>query len=666
MLELVAVAAVYVGAAELSLRVALVERNVTPVWPPTGIALAVFLILGPRMWPAIAVAAFVVNAPISPSPAVALPIAAGNTLAPLLALFLLRGVGFRLQIDRLRDAMAIVFLGALVGMLVSATMGTTALVTSGAVPGSEYGATWAVWWTGDAMGVLVVAPFLLSLRRPEPSTRISWPRAIEAIVLFLSLAAVSYTVFQSRVEIQYLVFPFLGWAAWRFQLRGAAPAALIASGTAVWAAVHGTGPFEQATLFQNMVALQVFNVAIAFTSFVLAAVVTERRRGREALTRAARDLEERVRQRTSELSAANERLSREVQERERAEAELGTTGDLLAQAQRIAHIGSWEWDMRTDSVTWSEELFHIFGLRTDEFGGSYRAFLDLVHGDDRERADQIVRAAVKDGEDFEFDHRIVRPDGVERILHARGQVIMDGAGSSVRMVGTAQDVTAERRGEDALRRFIANASHELRTPLTAMSGLARVLADKRGELTPEVFDELVTTLGQQGDRTARLIEDLLDLSRAEQGQATARAEPVELAEAARRVLRTTSPPDGTSVDVGVPEDLVVLAEPASLERVLINLLTNAFNYGGPRVRIDATGDDGTSRIVVADDGPGVHPETIPDLFEPFTRGPVPQGTGSGLGLAIARSLVESFGGEIHYEPGAPRGARFVMSLPLAG
>jgi signal transduction histidine kinase len=130
------------------------------------------------------------------------------------------------------------------------------------------------------------------------------------------------------------------------------------------------------------------------------------------------------------------------------------------------------------------------------------------------------------------------------------------------------------------------------------------------------------------------------------------------------VIGTISPPEGTSVEVLVPEDIVALADEESLGRVLINLLTNAYKYGGPHVRIEAGSQDGHAWIVVADDGPGVPDETIPALFEPFTRGPGAPGTGSGLGLAIARALVESFEGELRYEPGMPSGARFVMTLPV--
>ena len=133
-LRLALVAVVYWLAARLSLSLALVHGQVTPVWPPTGIALGAFLLIGRGAWPAIALAAFAVNLPIGPSPVGAAAIAAGNTLAPLVAVEVLRRVGFRPELDRLRDAISLIVVGALGGMALSATIGSSVLVLAGSVP----------------------------------------------------------------------------------------------------------------------------------------------------------------------------------------------------------------------------------------------------------------------------------------------------------------------------------------------------------------------------------------------------------------------------------------------------------------------------------------------------------------------------------------------------
>src|SRR5919106_1393919 len=390
--RIVLVAAAYYGAARLSLHLALVGESVTPVWPPTGIAVVALLLFGRRVWPGILLAAFLVNLPISPSPAAAAGIAVGNTLGPLFACFLLNRVGFQPKLERLRDALAIVFLGALVGMLVSATVGTITLFESGAVMASGLGAAWSVGWTGDAMGVLIVAPFLLTIR----SFRLgawSWARRLEAIVLLLALFAVAWFVFWSDLHPLHLVIPFIIWAAWRFRQHGATTAALLASAVAIWAAVDGVGPFSRGTLLDKMFVLQAFNASVALASLVLAALLAERDRAQHALERAGSDLEERVRSRTEELS-------------------------------------------------------RLFGLEPQSFPVDYESFLERVHEEDREFVAAIVERASRDHQPFGFDHRIVRADGTIAWLQARGRVIVDERGNAVKMTGSAQDISESKRAEE--------------------------------------------------------------------------------------------------------------------------------------------------------------------------------------------------------------------------
>src|SRR3974390_2480339 len=186
--QFVVVAVAYYVTARLSLRVALVGSVVTPIWPPTGIAVVALLRFRVRIWPAITLAAFLVNPPITPPLAGAVLIAVGNTAAPLLAVGLLRAAGFRSQLDRLRDALALVFLGALTSMALSAELGAGALLMDGTISSGNVASTWTLWWAGDATGVLGFAPLLLSLGRIRQRT---WRRWIEATVVIASLALVA-------------------------------------------------------------------------------------------------------------------------------------------------------------------------------------------------------------------------------------------------------------------------------------------------------------------------------------------------------------------------------------------------------------------------------------------------------------------------------------------
>lgn len=283
-LKILAVAAVYYGSARLGLLQQLVRGQVTPLWPPTGVALAGLLVLGLRIWPGIALGAFLANASIGPSPLAVLGIVAGNTLAPVCAYLMLRRAEFREQLDRLRDVLALVFLGALAGMLISSTVGSGVLVLAGALKASAFWPTWSVWWTGDAMGVLVVTPFLLTLRRARWPRHAGLVRWIEAVALALgTLFATMLATHTTNSSLLFVVFPFLIWAAFRFQLAGAAPCALGVSTLAILAAAAETGPFAGQDLFDSMVTLQAFNGTTALTALLLAAVITERNKTHEEL-----------------------------------------------------------------------------------------------------------------------------------------------------------------------------------------------------------------------------------------------------------------------------------------------------------------------------------------------------------------------------------------------
>jgi serine phosphatase RsbU (regulator of sigma subunit)/anti-sigma regulatory factor (Ser/Thr protein kinase) len=287
--RLIVLAVAYYATAYVSLKLSLVGSSVTPFWPPTGIAVFAFITLGPRFWPAVAIAAFAVNATIGGPLWAAALIAVGNTLAPLVAWRLLKSLGFRDTLATLRDTLSIVA-AALIGTLVSATIGSSALLASGAIHAQAYVPAWSVWWAGDAMGILVVAPVLIVLRSAHP-VRVTWATAAELVGEFSLLVAASALMFATDRPVWVLVFPLLALIAWRHHLPAAAPAAFIVSTMAILAAVANAGPFEGDELLGRMLGLHSMNAAVALTSLFLAAVVTERMRVRDALERAAVDLE---------------------------------------------------------------------------------------------------------------------------------------------------------------------------------------------------------------------------------------------------------------------------------------------------------------------------------------------------------------------------------------
>jgi PAS domain S-box-containing protein len=198
-----------------------------------------------------------------------------------------------------------------------------------------------------------------------------------------------------------------------------------------------------------MLILQLFNAAVAFTSFFFAALVAERLRDRAVLADSAAELERGVARRTGELSATNERLAAEIDERRRVEAELRRSERLLAEAQEVARIGSWEWDVPSGVVTWSDEMYRIHGAVPNEYAVTFDKAIELVEPGDRDRIQANVRRAFERRQRAlpDIEYRIVLPDRSVRALFGRARVVFDDDGRPVRMLGTVQDITERREYE---------------------------------------------------------------------------------------------------------------------------------------------------------------------------------------------------------------------------
>ena len=291
---LIALAAVYFAAGKLGLRMAFENPSASPVWPPAGLALAAFLVLGSRVWPAIFISAFLVNVTTAGSVTTSLCIAAGNTLEGVLGAYLVeqyaRG---RNAFERARDVFRFAVLAAGMSTAVSATCGVTSLALGGFAPWATYGSIWLTWWLGDAAGDLVVAPCAI-LWSVNPRGRWRRRRAFEAVILMVSLALVAAVVFGGRFPsevqnypLEFLCLPFLIWAAFRFGQREEATAVVLLSGIAIWGTLRGFGPFVRDTQNESLLLLQAFMAVTAVTGLALAAVVRERRAAEKRLRRLA-------------------------------------------------------------------------------------------------------------------------------------------------------------------------------------------------------------------------------------------------------------------------------------------------------------------------------------------------------------------------------------------
>jgi len=309
-----ALAVAYTVVARLGLAVDAVGGLATLVWPPTGLALAALLLGGIELWPGVAVGAFVANLWVGASPFLALGIALGNTLEAVVGAGLLaRSPRFRPALDELASVLRLVIIAALGSTLVSAVIGSLAMVLAGVVPLARAPATFQAWWVGDILGDLVVAPLVLTLRAPDATGPSGSPReltlltALLALGLFLGFGPTE-TALGAAFRAPHVLMPLLAWAAVRFGPRGAAGATFLASTGAVLGTVLGYGSFVRGTLHAGLLELQSFMAVVATTFLILAALTAERQRLLERERAARAEAERAVDQREEFLAIVSHEL----------------------------------------------------------------------------------------------------------------------------------------------------------------------------------------------------------------------------------------------------------------------------------------------------------------------------------------------------------------------
>ena len=688
--RIAALAVLYFLGGRLGLSLAYLNSSTSAVWPATGIAVAALILFGRELWPGVALGAFAVTVVTSGSPIVSLVIAIGNTLEALVAERLVgRYANGARVFDRTRHVFLFTVLAGGVAPIASATIGVSGLVATGTIALQDVRTAWLTWWLGDALGAVLYAPALILLwtdRSPRSRRQTG-----ESILLGVALLAVSMAVFhvrhgvsQGNYPLGFICIPLALWPAFRLGQRETSLAAVLLSVVAVWGTLERFGPYAVEGPNRGLLLAQTFAGVVAVTSASMAALVAERQRLYEQLERC-------VSIRTDQLKLTNDELHVEIAARERVQGALRSSEGRLLEAQALAHVGSWEWDIEGDEVRWSDEVYRIYGVEPGRFEVSYKTFLTMVHPGDRPRLEEAVRQALATGGFFEVEHRIVRPDGTERAVAGRGRTICDSDGRPIRMLGTELDITDRKRAEEqrreladaqAARRqaesasrmkdeFLAVVSHELRTPLNAILGWAHMLS--AGSLDEAGTLKALQIIERNALMQARLIDDLLDVSRFATGQAVVQAATVGVAgivSTAVEAIEPTAAARQISVELsGADQELVIDGDAERLQQIMSNLLSNAvkFTPEGGHVQVRIESDASTVSISVTDSGRGIEAADLQRVFEPFwqvdttlTR----TDSGLGLGLAIVRSLVEAHGGTVRAESrGLGQGACFTVALP---
>ena len=672
---LLLLAAIYSAAGQLGLSMAFVNASASAVWPPTGIAIAAVILYGPRVWPAVLAGAFLVNLSTSGAIIPSVLIACGNTLEMLLAgWFVQRFAGGTRAFDRTTNIFLYIGSAALAGAL-AATVGLLALTVGGLAGPEPPHMVWLTWWTGDLAGALLITPPIVAWAQFHWTRRFS--RAFEATLLLMALLGTGYFVFgptsagRRGYPLMFVVLPVQLWAALRFGIRGSTLAMLLTSGLATAGTLAGYGPFARSSANESLLLLQGYLGVMMVVMLSLAA---------EAATR--REVEEEIRKLNVDLARVIDRRTDELQ---RLHARL-------VEAQDVAHVGSWEWDIPANSIWWSDEMYRLYGV---EPGRSikYEDFIERVHPDDRPIVQQVVARSAETGAPFSFEHRNVMPDGTVRILYARGRVSLDEDGRAVRMQGVGHDITelkraenerlqlvreqaARREAEEASRmkdQFLATLSHELRTPLNALLGWSQFLRENVDNEALRIKG--IDAIHRNSAVQAQLVSDILDVARIRSGTLSMDVRPVSvgtIVNGALDLLRPIIEAKEIEVRVHIPGDALVHGDPQRLQQVFRNLLSNAAKFipQGGHIAVKAHPDIDNEQIEVSveDNGPGIPEEFLPHVFEQFRQGDsslTREHGGLGLGLAISQNLVQLHGGTITASNRQPSGACFTVRLPAA-
>ncbi len=380
---------------------------------------------------------------------------------------------------------------------------------------------------------------------------------------------------------------------------------------------------------------------------------------------ARKEMEQSIKQKEEELRKLNKQLEMKILERTK---ELQESEQKLREAQHIAHMGNWEYNLKTGTIYWSEEIFRIHGLDQSQGEPSYPEFIKLFT--DPPLLEQSVANAISKGIPYELDLEIKRPDGEIRYIQAMGRPIFNDAGKCIKLYGATIDITDRKELEKRKDDFINMASHELKTPLTSMNIFIDVLSkhipedNKKAKHYTQRIKDQVVKLKELGD-------NMLDVSRIRTGKLVLASEKFRLDTELKKVVEDVQV-ESTKHKIKIleTESITIRADRERIVQVLTNLLTNAVKYSPDSedvlVRLKRTDTEVT--VSVQDFGIGIPAEQIDRIFEKLYQVPELRDKsypGLGLGLYISKEIITSHHGKIWVESKKGTGSTFFVTLPIA-
>ena len=389
----------------------------------------------------------------------------------------------------------------------------------------------------------------------------------------------------------------------------------------------------------------------------------------------------------TEQRLARMALERENVKRRRVEDELRRSAAFLAEGQKISRTGSWAWNVTTGEASWSAEHFRIFGLDPKTTTPSSTVFVDRIHPDDRAAFEDMLQTAVRNGSDFEYDFRIVTPDGAIKYVHSLGRAARSSA-DHTEFIGTVMDVTERRLGEEALRsaladlerasrlstmgQLTASIAHEINQPLAAIITNADAcllwLEADRPDL--EEARQAARRIVRNGHRAGDIIKSVRSLT----GKSAPEMVSLDVNEVIREVIVLMAAEfrrHGVAIETSLLSNLSsVVGDRVQIQQVMVNLIMNGIEamadsrHGQRRLKVKSANDDsGHVLVAVEDSGPGLDLAQADRLFEAFfTTKPA----GMGMGLSICRSIIDAHGGRLWASPKSTKRRRLPVRLADGG
>lgn len=358
----------------------------------------------------------------------------------------------------------------------------------------------------------------------------------------------------------------------------------------------------------------------------------------------------------------------------------------LRRSQDFARIGTWDWDIKTGNLAWSDLIGPLFGYGENKPETTYENFLAAIHPDDKQSVIDAIEQCSKYGVPYDIEHRVVWQDGSVHWVQEKGDIVRNGDGEPIRMLGSVQDITARREYQDQLRdarreaenansaktEFLFNMSHEVRTPLNAIMGFGQLLqTDENIELNDEGRSH-VEQIMQAGEHLLTLINELLDLAKIESGNLQLNIESTSIKNIVEEVENLIRP---LAVKHHITYDFekalrhtAVLADRTRLKQVLLNYISNAIKYnkanGNVRLETEIRGQ--FIRFWIRDTGMGISHDQIENLYKPFDRLNAENSNieGTGIGLAITKKLIEGMNGQVGVNSILGMGTNFWFELPM--